>query len=38
MFMPVTSDTANGGGGVKREGPSLAIVLLSSVISNSGVI
>jgi hypothetical protein len=38
MSMPTTSDTANSGGDVEREGPSLAIALLSSVISNSGAI
>jgi hypothetical protein len=38
MSILATSDTVNGGGGVEREGPSLAIALLSSVILNSGAI
>jgi hypothetical protein len=38
MSILATSDTANGGGGIEREGPSLAIALLSSVISSSGAI
>jgi hypothetical protein len=38
MSILATSDTVNGDGGVEREGPSLAIALLSSVILNSGAI